>query len=51
MSNEQYIFFYKVYIFYFTNLITKFALQNIVNLMRGEDLKGCTLYKSRPQDK
>ena len=35
----------------FTNLIIKFALQNIVNLMWGEYLEGCTLYKSRPQDK
>ena len=50
MNNEQHIFFYKIYMFHFTKL-KRYAIQTVVNLMWGEDLKGYTLYKSRPQNK
>ena len=49
MNNEQDIFFYKIYIFHFINF--EGMQYAIVNLMWRKDLKGCNLYKSRPQNK
>ena len=49
MNNEQDIFFYKIYIFHFINF--KGMQYTIVNLIWRKDLKGCTLCKSRPQNK
>ena len=48
MNNEQNIF-YKIYIFHFTNF--KGMQCKLVNLIWGEALKECTLYKSRVQNK
>ena len=51
MDNEQHIFFYKIYIFHFTIFKDRYAVSTAVNLMWGEDLIGCALSKSRPQNK
>ena len=48
MNNEQNIF-YKIYVFHFTNF--KGMQCKMVNLIWGEALKECTLYKSRVQNK